>query len=213
MRIGQIPVKWCTICDTQKLAAMFLSRPACPRCGRTYSAKWWLYPTEWCNVCDIRNLEAKFPEWTSGNEAIDSFIQNSQSNASHYEAYLEWIDPDKLSDIHHLADGGYGSVYTANLSSGVRFYKRNTEVGLIEKAKVKPVIVALKMLHSSKNITADFLTEVDSFLDMLFCELCILTKPFLHRSIHFMNVKEITMSALFKSLELQSTCIQMSMHS
>jgi len=154
------PVKWCTICDTQKLAAMLLSRPACQKCGQLFSAKMGPLFVEWCFACDIQELEARFTEWTSDNEAIDNFIQKTQSNASNYMTYIEWIDPQELSDIKHLADGGFGSVYTATFSKGMRSYKSNSEIGLYQKDRAGFIKVALKTLHGSKNITADFFNEV-----------------------------------------------------
>ena len=88
------------------------------------------------------------------------FYSEKSSNAPHFEAYLEWIDPHDLSDIQHLADGGYGSVYSAKLSNEMRYYELNTEIGILTKNK-RQGKVALKTLHSSKNITTDFLTEVN----------------------------------------------------
>jgi hypothetical protein len=39
---------------------------------------------------------------------LTALFRKSRSNATHYDAYLEWIDPCDLSDIKHLADGGFG---------------------------------------------------------------------------------------------------------
>jgi hypothetical protein len=48
-------------------------------------------------------------------------------------AYLEWIDACELSEVQQLADGGYGSVYTAIAQNGARAYGENTEIGVPKK--------------------------------------------------------------------------------
>src|SRR6266540_2397733 len=35
----------------------------------------------WCKECNAKRFQQEFPNWTSGNEFIDSFIQETQLNA------------------------------------------------------------------------------------------------------------------------------------
>ncbi|RIA89365.1 hypothetical protein C1645_876778 [Glomus cerebriforme] len=44
-----------------------------------------------------------FGNWTSGNERIDKFIQESQLNARNYNELLEWIPYNRLRNIQFLA--------------------------------------------------------------------------------------------------------------
>src|SRR6266498_1458633 len=44
-------------------------------------------------------LRIGLPNWTSGNEFIDRFIQETQSNAQHNSEVLEWIPYNKLEII------------------------------------------------------------------------------------------------------------------
>jgi hypothetical protein len=40
-------------------------------------------------------------------------------------SYLEWIDPQQITDIKHIANGGFGSVYQAtwlNAGSGFQLF-------------------------------------------------------------------------------------------
>jgi hypothetical protein len=55
----------------------------------------------------IRN----FDSWTSGDEDIDTFIQKTQAEAQTPNDYLEWIDPQRVTTIRRIANGGFGSVY------------------------------------------------------------------------------------------------------
>ena len=64
----------------------------CPTCNR--------YNTEfsWCQTCDPQLLTQG---WTSGNEAIDKLIENTQLKATEYnnDYYFQWIPYYELKDI------------------------------------------------------------------------------------------------------------------
>src|SRR5436853_7204383 len=49
----------------------------------------------WCQPCNSNHFQQNFNKWTSGNEEINEFIQESQSNAICYQEVLEWISYDK----------------------------------------------------------------------------------------------------------------------
>uniref|UniRef100_U9UR81 Uncharacterized protein n=1 Tax=Rhizophagus irregularis (strain DAOM 181602 / DAOM 197198 / MUCL 43194) TaxID=747089 RepID=U9UR81_RHIID len=47
---------------------------------------------EWCKQCQINFLTENFTKWTSENEIIDDFIQETQLNVDEYDNVLfEWI--------------------------------------------------------------------------------------------------------------------------
>ena len=56
-------------------------------------------------------LVANFNRWTSGDIEIDAFIQETQTTATHAKEYLKLIAPQEITNIKHVADGGFGSVY------------------------------------------------------------------------------------------------------
>ncbi|RHZ76135.1 hypothetical protein Glove_203g46 [Diversispora epigaea] len=60
----------------------------------------WYQP---CNSKHFKHFKNDFNKWTSGNDAIDKFIQDAQLNAnSRFEA-LEWIPYDGLEYIKQIA--------------------------------------------------------------------------------------------------------------
>ncbi|GBC06594.1 hypothetical protein RclHR1_06940011 [Rhizophagus clarus] len=103
-----------------------------------------------CNyACEAIHFQQNFKNWTSGNKDIDKFIQSSQISAhstNEIKNALEWIPYKRFYNIEYIAKGGFGTVYKANR---------------IEKHKEdKNMIVALKFLDNSKNITLKFMNEV-----------------------------------------------------
>ena len=95
----------------------------------------------WCHFC---TFQQNFRNWTSGNHDVDEFIQKAQLKAKNEHQVLEWIEYDRFENVEYLAKGGFGTTYKA-----------------IWKDKGYPV--ALKCLHNSQDITAEFLREVGSF--------------------------------------------------
>ncbi|CAB4437978.1 unnamed protein product [Rhizophagus irregularis] len=105
---------------------------------------------EKCNyVCESIHFQQNFKNWTSGNNDIDKLIQSSQLSAhSTYEirSSLEWIPYNKFFNIEYIAKGGFGRVYKANR--------------IDRHKKDKNIIVALKFLDNSKNVTLKFMNEI-----------------------------------------------------
>src|ERR1051325_11222050 len=61
----------------------------------------------------LKRFQQDFPNWDSGNEYIDKFIQETQLNAQNKYEVLEWIPYDRLTNIEYLAKGGFSTVYKA----------------------------------------------------------------------------------------------------
>ncbi|GBB99577.1 hypothetical protein RclHR1_03570005 [Rhizophagus clarus] len=101
-------------------------------------------------------LKDNFKNWTSGNDIIDEFIQQSQLNAVCYINYIEWIPFEKFQNITYIAEGGFGKVYAAEWPEG------NIEYWDIEDQKWYRYHYnkyALKSLNNSSDISSDFLNE------------------------------------------------------
>jgi hypothetical protein len=55
---------------------------------------------EWCKSCQINNLRQNFTNWTSGNEKVDSLIQEMQLEISKLEDIIfEWIPYNQFNNI------------------------------------------------------------------------------------------------------------------
>src|ERR1051325_6118890 len=80
----------------------------CPECNKPNDTS-----DNWCQQCNAKRFQQDFPNWTSGNEYIDKFIQETQLNAMRSEVVLEWIPYNRLTNIKYLAKGGFSTVYKA----------------------------------------------------------------------------------------------------
>ncbi|CAB5359308.1 unnamed protein product [Rhizophagus irregularis] len=138
-----------------------------------------------CDNCLHRVLHGKFSSWTSGNELIDSFIQETQL-FSPYERYPEWVPYNSLSQIKKIGEGGFGTVFSAMWSWGIKSSleeddKDDKKGGKDDKTRKKvyhyrtgPCTVALKKLKGEMKFTQTFLLEVQAQFD--FCHLYGITQ-------------------------------------
>ncbi|POG58424.1 uncharacterized protein OCT59_000381 [Rhizophagus irregularis] len=117
-----------------------------------------------CQACDFKYFQQNFKNWTSGNHDVDEFIQKTQLKAKHGYQLIEWIEYDEFEDIEYLAKGGFGITFKAIWREGpIKKYSQGKRRGRTE--------VALKCLHNSQDITADFLKEIES--NILACDVFI----------------------------------------
>ena len=98
---------------------------SCNKCGEKYTDVVW----KWCKPCQIDNLKGNFTNWTSGNEKIDSFIQEMQLKIDHpYEDILfEWIPYNQFGDIKEIGRGGFATVFSAIWKDGQLKHDENTK--------------------------------------------------------------------------------------
>src|SRR6266496_2813172 len=73
-----------------------------------------------CNkICNAVHFQQNFEYWTSGNNDIDKFIQDSQLLAhDNVEKALEWIPYDRFCNIKYIAKNKFKKVYRANWVDG-----------------------------------------------------------------------------------------------
>ena len=111
----------------------------------------------WCQIC---NFQQNFKNWTSGNHDVNKFIQKTQLKAINDTEILEWVEYDRFENVEYLAKGGFGTTYKAIWKDGPinYWYSENNQW-----TRHRRYPVALKCLHNSQNITAEFLREVKSF--------------------------------------------------
>ena len=112
-----------------------------------------------CNYkCNAKWFQQNFKNWTSGNDDIDKFIQDTQLLAHKrrdLKEALEWIPYDRFYDI---GKGGFCEVYRANWLDGpIREWDDDNQNW---KRKYQDQFVALESLNHSKNVTSKFMNEV-----------------------------------------------------
>ena len=114
---------------------------------------------EKCKVtCNAKYFQINFKNWTSGNNDIDKFIQDTQLSPDNSYNVLEWIPYDRFYDIKYIAKGGFGKVYRANWIDGqIKNWDNKNQDWVRERCNRS---VALKSLNNSKNITLEFINEV-----------------------------------------------------
>ena len=110
-------------------------------------------------VCNAIYFQRNFKNWTSGNNDIDKFIQDTQLSAHNDpKKALEWIPYDGFYNIKYIAKGGFDKVYRANWIDGNINYWDNYSQDW--KSNNQNIIVNLKSLDNSENITLEFMNEV-----------------------------------------------------
>jgi hypothetical protein len=122
----------------------------------------------WCKECVPHCI---IEGWTSGNGDIDNFIKDTIYNAkkdSHngYPLFLEWIPLDRFENMKQIGEGGFAKVYSATWIDGRAKYTKQYYGSWIKEGP-KSIVVALKRLNGSQNMSADYLDEV-CFLYVLF---------------------------------------------
>ncbi len=95
--------------------------------------------------------------WTSKNEFIDKFIQESQLNAKYFNQILEWIPYNKFKNIEYLDEGGFSIIYKAMWLDGPINCWSEYKNRWIRKGNK---IVSLKSLNKSSNLNEKCLNEV-----------------------------------------------------
>ena len=108
---------------------------------------------EKCNrICKTIYFQQNFENWTSNNNDIDKFIQNTQLSVHNDKSKtLEWIPYDRFCNIKYIAKGGFGKVYRANWIDGPINYwddkSKNWERYNENKFVALKVQIIQKMLH------------------------------------------------------------------
>src|SRR5581483_4571153 len=111
----------------------------------------------WCRIC---TFQQNFKNWTSGNNDVDKFIQKAQLKAKKFSEAFEWIEYDRFENVEYLAKGGFGTVFKAIWIDGPIWSLNSLNSKNNQLKRKGKIEVALKCLHNSQNITAEFLREV-----------------------------------------------------
>ena len=147
----------------------------CPQCKEAN------HDYAWCNRCDRKALVDKFNTWSTGNNALDLFIQETQRTATCYvldrsyypiekKTYLEYVPYDRFTDVKSfgglgdftaIINGGLGEVLTATWLDGKRVINYNEKI----KERSSPHTVSLEVVGSS--------TKIDHAIDEVITDVCL----------------------------------------
>jgi hypothetical protein len=110
----------------------------------------------WCKTCQINKLKQNFPNWTSGTEKIDNFIQETQLEINtEYDIIVEWIPYDQFNNIKNMGKDSFFAVYSAIWKNDSLKYSFKERKWIRENKDV-----TLKCLSNSQNNISKFLNEV-----------------------------------------------------
>ena len=105
-----------------------------------------------CIICYQANLLYK----PSGNKIIDDFINYTQINFVQESSRMKFIPYDQFKDIEQIGKGGFSEIYKATWINGPPYWNEEKE----DFEYKDSIMVALKQLNNSKNITSKELNEV-----------------------------------------------------
>ena len=120
------------------------------------------YRCKKCNrICNAIHFQDKIMDWTSGNNDIDKFIQDTQLSEHTYHNVnnaLEWIPYDRMYDIKYISQDEFGKIYQANWIDGYIGNWTNTNKNW--KRDNQNMFVVLRSLNNLNNITTEIVNEV-----------------------------------------------------
>ncbi len=126
----------------------------CENCGEKYTD----IESEQCKPCQINNYKKDFANWTSGNEKIDEFIQETQLKIKKCnDKIIEWIPYNQFENINEIIKSDFATIYSAIWTNGSLYYYNEYYPTWV---RIPNDRVALKCLYHSQNNTNGFLNEV-----------------------------------------------------
>ncbi|RHZ64798.1 hypothetical protein Glove_320g47 [Diversispora epigaea] len=130
-----------------------LSDKICQECYRVFTE----FDERWCKPCNSKHFQYDFNKWTSGNNEIDKFIQDSQLNADNKCKVIEWIPYHRLKSIEEMAKGGFGTIYKAKWNGRILRW----DPDLLRWVRSNKRDVALKKFDNKfASLNEDFLNEI-----------------------------------------------------
>jgi hypothetical protein len=107
------------------------------------------------NICNVVHFRRNFESWTSGNDDIDNFIQDTQLSA-HYDVKnaLEWIPYNRFNNIEYIAEGEYKANWTDG-NIWVWYYSNHNWM-----RENHNMLVVLKSFNNPKEVILEFMKKV-----------------------------------------------------
>jgi hypothetical protein len=112
------------------------------------------------SICNAIHFQHRFLDWTSGNDDIDKFIQDTQLSAhdDDVRGVLEWIPYDRFYGIKYILKD---EIYRANWIDGYISNFRNwDDVNQNWKRNNLNMFVNLKSLNTPNDLTFELANKV-----------------------------------------------------
>jgi hypothetical protein len=112
-------------------------------------------------ICNSIHFQRNFKNWTSGNNDIDKFIQDTQLSEHTYwvQNALEWIPYDRMYNVEYIADDSeFGKVCRAIWID--RCINKWDDENQNWKREYQNILVTLKILNNPSSITLEFINKV-----------------------------------------------------
>ena len=115
-----------------------------------------------CYPCVNYHQQFYKAEWSSGDEEIDSLINecNKITMSYTFTQFFEWIPFERFKNVEYLARGGFATIYKAEWLDGpfelpLAWNHKENKFPRDERKEV-----VLKTLNNTKQITLEFRNEV-----------------------------------------------------
>jgi hypothetical protein len=133
--------------------------------GKCSSCQGQLINKYWCKECRTKYFLERFSTWTSENDELDNFIQESQLNAREEHGYFRWFNFEIFENLKLIGDNkGFSEVYYAMIKqdelimmSYDKFYVSKYSVAPDSNI---PRVVILKRIVNSGRMVKEFMQSV-----------------------------------------------------
>jgi hypothetical protein len=148
--------------DTKDYIIVF-KNSYCKECGELHT------DNQWCKPCQINNLKQNFANWTSGNEKIDYFIQDSQLKIhTRSSIIVEWIPYNQFKNIKKIYKDNFTTINSAIWKDGPLEYNFKEKRHIRKPNKE----FTLKCLNNYQNNINKFVNEVINLIFLIFKNAC-----------------------------------------
>jgi hypothetical protein len=107
------------------------------------------------NICYAKHFQLNFLNWTSRNNDIDKFIQDTQlSSHNNVKNVLEWIPNNKFINIKCITKSRYRAKW---IDGNIISWDSKTQSW---KRENQNMIVELEELNNPRNIALEFMDKV-----------------------------------------------------
>ena len=118
----------------------------------------WCCREDWdCNPCGRYHKQFYKAEWSSGDEEIDSLINECNKITINNYKFFEWIPFERFTNVEYLAKGGFATIYKSDWLDGP-LNKWDHKENKFKRWGSETVV--LKTLNNTKQITPEFRNEV-----------------------------------------------------